>query len=297
MRPRLRTPLLLPVVAALVALSPLAPASAREAAAVRAEPTWADLEVRRLETQLEADLAQPRALVDLQRLSALIDDVTDLPALRGAFLKAAWNRRAHGEVRAYARLGLARVAWRRGRRPEAERWIRTLGAVRTGAFVGPFDNEGGAGFDAAYAPETDEAAGTRPDPDQALTGKEHPVRWRTLPDVAPLGWVDLGPLVTPSQEVVVYVRFELESARGGPAWLRLASPGPTKIWVGGKLVHEDPADHPARFDQNAVPVTLAAGRTPVLLKLTQREGGSRSNPPDSERTSTSSTEARPTRRS
>ena len=185
---------------------------------------------------------------------------------------AAVSRRAEGEVRAYARLDLAGVEWRRGRRPRAERWIRSLGLVTSGLVIGPFPNDNGAAYDQVLPPEKAALAGVGPDAAKAVAGKDRPVRWRVLPKVFPLGYVDLSSLVSPSSQVALYVRVVLEAPKDLGAVLRLGTPGATKVWVDGKPVHADPGDHPPRFDQAAVPVVLHAGENPVLLKITQQQG-------------------------
>ena len=236
-------------------------------------PLYSDVEMRRLGAMLEEDIEEPAALLHLADLGSIMEDVTDLAELRSIFAKAALDRRAHPEVRAYSRWLAARTEWRRGRIPRANAWVEPLGIVSKLWFIGPFDNEGGSGFDVEWPPEADELAGRPVDPEAAYPGKDGPVSWRPLPDVFPLGRVNLSSLVDPGNEVVVYLRAVIESKEAQPAALRMGMPGATKAWLNGDEVFNSRADHPARFDQHAVPLVLERGANVLLLKLTQRQGG------------------------
>jgi cellulose synthase operon protein C len=258
--------------ALLLASAGPAPAAAERPTRVE-QPTHADLEMARLGEVLAEEIAEPRALLHLADLGRLLDEVTDLAGLRRILARTAVDRRAHPEVRAYARWLAARTEWRRGRIPRAEQWAKDgLGLFEDVWFVGPFDNEGGSGFDVVHPPETDELAGRLPDRKATFPGKDGEVSWRVLPDAFPLGYVDLGGLVDPDREVVVYLRAVIESERAQPAALRLGVPGPTRIWLNGEVVHTARGDHPARFDQYAVGVNLREGPNAILVKLSQRQG-------------------------
>src|SRR5204862_332227 len=52
----------------------------------------------------------------------------------------------------------------------------------------------------------------------------------------------------------------------------LGASGASKVWVGGHLVHEDPALHPSRFDQQAFAAHLSAGDNLVLVKVAHSAG-------------------------
>src|SRR6185369_15716347 len=52
----------------------------------------------------------------------------------------------------------------------------------------------------------------------------------------------------------------------------LGSSGATRVWLNGKLVHEDPAVHPSRFDQKAFSAELRAGDNLVLVKVAHNYG-------------------------
>lgn len=64
------------------------------------------------------------------------------------------------------------------------------------------------------------------------------------------------------------------TARGRPVVLKLGSEGPTRVWVGGKLVVERnvQARYRAFQDEVVVPVTLNAGVTPIAVTIVQKKG-------------------------
>ncbi len=218
----------------LSALLVSAPAESAEAAALRQPPSSAEKEVLALEATLRGDPDPVEALAAVLRLRELVTEVSDLTRLREILLRPALSRKFHGEVRALARLTLAEIEWRRGRRPKAERWVRGLDPITRGLFIGPFDNTSGRGFETVYPPEEEVLAGKEPDFGTDYAGKDHPVRWRRLPPVSPLGRVDLRTLLSPADEVVVYVRTVVRARRATTATLRLGTPGPTRVWLNGE---------------------------------------------------------------
>ncbi len=236
------------------------------------QETYADAEVARLTTLLEEEIREPEALLHVSKLGRLLDEATVLPTLSQVLARAATDRRAHPEVQAYARLQVARTEWRRGRLPMARQWMDGLGMLSEVWFAGPFDNDGGAGFDTVWPPEEAWLAGRPPDPSAEFDGKDGVVSWRALPDVFPLGYVDLSALVEPSREVVVYLRAAFDSRRAKEGAVRFGAPGAAKVWFNGEEVFSSRADHPARFDQHAVGLQLREGRNSLLIKLSHRQG-------------------------
>ena len=89
-----------------------------------------------------------------------------------------------------------------GRSEGSKRRIKALGFVDHWLIAGPFDNEAKASLNTPFGPEEDlrapMAAG------KTYEGKERPVAWRSIPDVASYGWLDLGNAVRPSEKVCVY---------------------------------------------------------------------------------------------
>src|SRR6266849_5471980 len=216
-----------------------------------------------LSARLAGELGSARALPDLFRLYELRDDVADLPALARLFDRIASDRKARADVRAAALELRAQLAVAQGQFPQARSIIERAAPVRTWAVIGPFDNDGRRGLRAVYGPETDGY-----DPGVKYPGKDHDVSWRTLPpQMFPLGYVDLSSAVWPAQDSAVYAATGLRSPRARTAVLHLGASGATRLWVNGKLVREDPAVHPSRWDQAAFAVELRAGDNAVLLKV------------------------------
>ncbi len=258
--------------ACLLSLWVALPLYAGNTPALQPPPSAAEREVEAIAEALSGTIGDVEALTLVFRLRELVNKVSDLARLREVLLGPALSRHMHGEVKALARLTLAEIEWRRGRRPKAQRWIRGLDLLTQALFVGPFDNTGGGGFDTVFPPEEEVLRGEEPDLSVEYEGKAHPVHWRRLPPVAPLGYVDLDSVVTPSDEVVVYVRAVIHSSESQSASLRLGTPGPSRAWLNGRQVFETSANHPPRFDQHAVPIRLLEGDNVLLLKLCQREG-------------------------
>src|SRR5713226_1348065 len=215
-----------------------------------------------LSSRLAGELRSARALPDLFRLYELHDEVADLPALGRLFDKIAGDRRARAEVRAAALELRAQLALAQGQLPRARSIIERAAPVRTWAVIGPFDNDGRTGLRAVYSPETDGY-----DPAAKYPGKDHDVSWRTLPpQMFPLGYVDLSSAVWPAQDSAVYAATVLRSPRARTAVLHLGASGATRLWVNGKLVRDDPAVHPSRWDQAALAAGCAAAATGGLLR-------------------------------
>src|SRR5712692_1317833 len=221
-----------------------------------------------LSSRLAGELRSARALPDLFRLYELHDEVADLPALGRLFDKIAGDRRARAEVRAAALELRAQLAAAEGQLPRARSIIERAAPVRAWSVIGPFDNDGRTGLRAVYGPETDGY-----DPAAKYPGKDHVVSWRALPQqLFPLGYVDLSSAVWPAQDSTVYAATVLRSPRARTAIVHLGASRATRLWVNGKLVREDPAVHPSRWDHAAFAVELRAGDNALLLKVAHGTG-------------------------
>src|SRR5207302_49615 len=104
-------------------------------------------------------------------------------------------------------------------------------------------------------------------------GKEHDVTWRALPQGhAPYGFVDLSAAVYPRSDVAVYAATVLRAAQAQAVVFHFGASGATRVWLNGKLVHEDPAVHPSRFDQKSFAGELRAGDNFLLVKIAHNHG-------------------------
>ncbi|MFL5388275.1 MAG: DUF3857 domain-containing protein [Myxococcales bacterium] len=223
---------------------------------------------RALSTRILSEADTARAVPDLFRLYELRDDVGDLTVLAKAFDAAAAAPRALPETRATALELRAEIAVAQGQLAEAQQITDKAAPIRAFSVIGPFENEGRAGFSTAYGPESDGYVATKRYP-----GKEHEVGWRELaPSTFPLGFVSLSRAISPDQNVAVYAATVIRSDRPRAVVFHLGASGASKVWVSGRLVHQDPALHPSRFDQSAFAARLSAGENLVLIKIAHSTG-------------------------
>jgi putative membrane-bound dehydrogenase-like protein len=134
--------------------------------------------------------------------------------------------------------------------------------------VGPFDNGmGDAGLDQVFGPEKEINLKA------SYPGKLGPVAWRKVkPDDK--GYVDLQAFLAPnSDEVVSYLYREVESPAEQEAVVQLGTDDCAKLWINGKLVYTNRQHRAAAPEQESVKVKLQKGRNPLLLKITNGNGG------------------------
>jgi len=221
-----------------------------------------------ISSRIMGELDQPQAISDLFRLYERRDDLGDLSQMDTTLMQASAARRARPDVRALASEIRAELALARGQLPQAQALFDSIAQVRNWSIVGPFDNEGRAGLAAVYPPETEGF-----NPQAVYKGKEHDVAWRALPaGGVPYGFVDLSAAVYPRQDVAVYAATVLRSAKAQPAVFHFGASGASRVWLNGKLIHEDTAVHPSRFDQQIFAAQLAAGDNSVLVKIAHSSG-------------------------
>lgn len=164
-------------------------------------------------------------------------------------------------VRAKATLYLFDRAQRRGDAAAAEGYLATLAPIREWSFVGPFDNEGTAGFDRAFPPEAGfDAAGV-------YDGKSRKVGWRQTPTRLPSGFLDLTSVLVPGENGVAYLAVAVNSPAARDAALIMGAGGAVKVWLNGVQVFARDSYHDGRFDQYLAPAPLAAGANYLLVKI------------------------------
>jgi cellulose synthase operon protein C len=178
-------------------------------------------------------------------------------------------------IRAYASVIDAYARRRRGDLDGARAKLAAVGSVSKWLSVGPFDNEGRAGFAQTYGPEQDLS-----DPislTRSYPGKERPVHWRPVPDVYAYGWLDLGDLIRPKEKACVFASTFVKSKPG------FAAPRAISVWVGaagafklfwnGAEVLADPAYRGLDADRLAAGVTLANGWNRLTVKVCGDDDG------------------------
>jgi hypothetical protein len=221
---------------------------------------------QRLHAQERAELARrvgrPEAIAPLAALIRLEEHLPpghideDLRAL-------VEDARTDPLVAAQAEYRLALGASRRGDPEGANRRYQALGLLSEFQVVGPFEAQGRGALMRVLPPETAEG---RPGHERRFPGKEREVAWRGASRVVREGALAFDALLRPDNDAVAYALTYLQSDRRRVAVLRVGSPGPIKVWLGGKLVLERNVVREARLDQDAATVVLEPGENPLLVK-------------------------------
>ena len=109
-----------------------------------------------------------------------------------------------------------------------------------------------------------------PSPGTKLTigGKEY--EWRSLE--SPDDIVDLRKGSAPSDFAIAYAWAEIEMPADSKGLLGIGSDDGVKVWLNGKLIHENWASRSAHPDDDAVPVEWQRGRNHLLLKIQNVQG-------------------------
>ena len=250
---------------AALALAATVAAPLASSAAPPADPAAARLEA--LAGRLAEDRRSARGLPAIAEVALLAEEAPELARVVQVLAAAADDRGAHPEVRALARLELAKVERARGNLQRSAAHLRRLGLVTAWKVVGPFDDEGKRGFDEPFPPERalDLAA--------PMPGKVREVAWRDLPAEAVVqGFVHLGGAVLPSREAVAYALAVVDAPRDERVRLWIGASGAAKVFVNGALALADRGYHPARLDQHGAVVSLRKGPNRILVKLCHQSG-------------------------
>jgi tetratricopeptide (TPR) repeat protein len=165
------------------------------------------------------------------------------------------------------RIALMEAAFADGDLNETSVRTDELGFLTDWWLIGPFDNERGAGLARVFPPET------RVDLTAVFDGKQRPVRWRRIPVAdAPTGKLDIGACFRPNTQMLVYAATVLHADEPTDVLLQLGSAEAFAVFVGGREVARRDVRRRFAFDQDAIPVQLAAGPNLVLVKLCNQEG-------------------------
>jgi len=134
--------------------------------------------------------------------------------------------------------------------------------------IGPFPNAGAdfRGHGAVYPPEKSL------DLDGEYEGVDGKVCWVEHEREAGLTSVDLTKVFTPTQHVCAYALCYVTAPKEVEAQIRLGTNDSGKLWLAGELVFDYPGESGAILDKHVVPVTLAKGTTPILMKVCNGEG-------------------------
>lgn len=192
-----------------------------------------------------------------------------------ALIVAAEDKSKAAPVREYARRLIAYARLRRGDLRQAQQYFNTGGYVTDWLVVGPFDNEGKAGFDQLFGPDD------HPEepiiPGRAYSGKERPVRYRKLPGVFKYGWVDLGHVFRPTSHICghlttyVYGTAPADEKNARPITLWMGSDGAHRVSFNGEVVIEEKAYRSFDTGRYAAAVLLRPGKNRLSVKVCGEE--------------------------
>jgi WD40 repeat protein len=195
----------------------------------------------------------PRLLVELdRRLAADPKSLEDLRLRAEVHARQGDWERVAADVRQCLALS-----------PGKPRWYATDAWV-----VGPYP----ADLQASEPPENDPDPGRPVPATTAPAGAESELRpWLVVPREAE-GFVDFAALLGSREPCAAYALTRVFSPEKQRVTILLGSGDGVRLWLNGRLVHEDPAPRKAAPGQNAVPATLEAGWNSLLAKVVHQTG-------------------------
>lgn len=222
-------------------------------------------------TKLQDEVARggmPLGYVPLRQLWSEWDQ-GDPNEIEEAIRAVAADTRVAAPIRAYAGLLEGYARRRRGDLAGAKARIHDLGFVNRWIVTGPFDNEGKAGLDRAFGPEEEihEPLSMM----RTYEGKERPVQNRLAPDTFPYGWVDLGSMVRPQENVCAFATTFVRDprAKGGPRPFSIwfGSAGAAKVYFDGNEVLRDTKYRGLDADRYAANLSMKDGWHRLTVKV------------------------------
>ena len=108
----------------------------------------------------------------------------------------------------------------------------------------------------------------RPGLKQTINGRE--LEWELVKSTRDV--IDLIAGNSPSDYAIAYAWVEIELPAKTKGVLGLGSDDAVKVWLNGKLVHENWIARPCTPDEDIVPVDFAAGKNQLLLKVQNMRG-------------------------
>jgi transglutaminase-like putative cysteine protease/tetratricopeptide (TPR) repeat protein len=234
---------------------------------------WTDL-VEQQRAQFRANPSRPEAIA---AIAALVENREFFaPGRMAQVLREIVDGKLGGSadplVASQASYLLSLEEDRQGDFPSAESRRAALGLVRDFWVVGPFDAQGRSGLLRSFPVEA-EGKTLDPQAGKRYPGKEREVSWRQAPaDVLVQGALFLDGLLRPDSDAVAYLLTYVNSDRDQWAALRIGSPGPVKVWLGGNEVWANDVVRLAWPDQDTAPVHLRRGANPLLIKTVITRG-------------------------
>lgn len=192
-------------------------------------------------------------------------DEADPRTIYQALQKVAADRRLSPQRRVYVEILLAEARARLGDPDALGKRFEELGFVTDWRVIGPFDNEGKSGFDTETPPEQKRMQA--PDPHASYAGKEREVRWRAYPDIARRGYVSLGSVLRPRENVCGLAETFVYSDEPRALSLWIGSGGANKVYWNGQEVLRDAAYRMPSAERSVAIVGAHAGANRLLVKV------------------------------
>jgi WD40 repeat protein/serine/threonine protein kinase len=145
--------------------------------------------------------------------------------------------------------------------PEHPRWYTTDWWV-----VGPYPEDLKQRYPPEDAPDAGQPVAAAATPDGAAPTR---LPWQVVPQDAN-GYVDFAALFGGAEHISAYALMRVYSVERQPVTLLLRSDEGVRLWVNGRLVHENPAGRAS--DSVAVPATLEVGWNTLLAKVAHGTG-------------------------
>jgi tetratricopeptide (TPR) repeat protein len=133
--------------------------------------------------------------------------------------------------------------------------------------LGPFPNDGMAGFRQILGPEVD-----GPDPNATYQGRSAELPWRPITDRMPHAYFHLARLFAPDFASVAYVATEISLDRPMNGFISLAIDGAWRLWVNGVPTAELSENLGGFAVRDRVPVSLPAGTSVLVWKVAVDDG-------------------------
>ena len=230
--------------------------------------------------RLHKDVTPPR-IADVLAIARTLGAVPPLEVVRAQTPVAQkWlkNQKKLGMTQVFIRHLLVEAAMRAGDTRTLQQWQDKRGLVTAWRWLGPFGNEHGSAFTRQAAVEQEKLP-----VQQTWPGRGGRVSWQVLPPglLEPTGRVHLEELVERPDDAIVFAETWLKTPLPVDAVLRLATLGPTRVYLDGVLLAEIPAraetfgiapSVPELPDVPVAQVRLPAGVHRLLVKLAPSAG-------------------------
>jgi hypothetical protein len=135
--------------------------------------------------------------------------------------------------------------------------------------IGSFDNTANKGHDLTYPPEKEF------DLQASYRGvNNEPVAWKKHHNPQYLGMIDFLTIFKHIGYVSAYASVWVESPDRKEVQFRIGSNDQIKLWLNEKEIWnwDNPSGRLVRLDEDIVPVTLPAGKSRILLKVSNMGG-------------------------